>query len=434
MQKTLNNAWCYYLWIKRPLSKPSQNNKFIPESMAKYYYFTLSLVFISIGALRAQQDFKIIGYLPYYRFSLSDQIDYSKLTHLNLAFANPDMAGDLSINGHDIDPIVQMAHQHGVEVYISLAGGALTPAWDAAWTHHQQPENRAAFIHKIIEYVAEHELDGVDVDLEWSYVTPLYSPFVLQLRDSLTAHGLPMTAALPGTYRYPNISDEAMLSFDFINMMVYDFTGPWAPNTPGQHSSYNFAVNAINYWQAQGMPADRLTLGVPFYGWNFNNAPTSVTSATFGSLVAQNPANAQLDQVGQIYYNGIPTIRAKTELAMDEVAGIMIWELGQDAFNEYSLLTTIYNTVNGITDTQNPLMAATIRAYPSPFSQNLYIDNESSEACTIRLTDMNGRTVQQHLLDGLSSLTMAVQDLTPGFYFLQQQSGTAVRTVKLVKG
>ncbi|MFM9946472.1 MAG: T9SS type A sorting domain-containing protein [Saprospiraceae bacterium] len=68
------------------------------------------------------------------------------------------------------------------------------------------------------------------------------------------------------------------------------------------------------------------------------------------------------------------------------------------------------------------------------FSQNLYIDNESSEACTIRLTDMNGRTVQQHLLNGLSSLTMAVQDLTPGFYFLQQQTGTAVRTMKLVKG
>ncbi|NUN99459.1 MAG: T9SS type A sorting domain-containing protein [Saprospiraceae bacterium] len=402
--------------------------------MPKHHTLISLLFLLNLSSLMAQQDFKIIGYLPYYRFGLSDQIDYSKLTHLNLAFANPDMAGNLSVNGYNIDPVVQAAQQHGVKVYISLAGGALTSEWDAAWTHHQQPENRAAFIHKIIEYVQAHGLDGVDMDLEWSYVTPLYSPFVLQLRDSLTAHGLPLTAALPGTYRYPNISDEAMLAFDFINMMVYDFTGPWAPNNPGQHSSYTFAVNAINYWKTQGMPADRLTLGVPFYGWNFNNAPASVTSATFGSLVAQNPANAQLDQVGQIFYNGIPTIRAKTELAMDEVAGIMIWELGQDAFNEYSLLTTIYNTVNGITNSETPLLAATIRAYPSPFSQNLYIDNEGQDACTIRLIDMNGRTLQQQVLDGLSSLTLDVQHLTSGFYFLQQQTGAGVRTLKLVKG
>lgn len=400
--------------------------------MAKFY-LSFSLLLITLSSL-AQQDFKTIGYLPYYRFGLSHQIDYSKLTHLNLAFANPDMAGNLSIGGQNIDPIVQAAHQHDVKVYISLAGGGLTTDWATAWTHHQQPENRAAFIHKIIEYVYAHNLDGVDMDLEWSYVTPLYSPFVLQLRDSLTAHGLPMTAALPGTYRYPNITNEAMLSFDFINMMVYDFTGPFAPNMPGQHSSYNFAVNAINYWQAQGMPADRLTLGVPFYGWNFNNAPTSVVSATFGSMVAQNTANAQLDQVGQIFYNGIPTIRAKTELALDNVSGIMIWELGQDAFNEYSLLTTIYNTINGITDTEESLLEASIRAYPSPFSQSLYIDNESQESCTIRLVDMNGRVCQQETLNGLSTLTLDVQNLSAGFYILQQQTATGVRSLKLVKG
>ncbi len=402
--------------------------------MKKYYHLAFFLLLLNWSSLLAQQAFKTIGYLPYYRFSLSNQIDYSKLTHLNLAFANPDMAGNLSVNGYNIDPIVQAAQQQGVEVYISLAGGALTAAWDAAWTFHQQPANRSAFIHKIIEYVAEHNLDGVDVDLEWSYVTPLYSPFVLELRDSLTAHGLPMTAALPGTYRYPNISNEAMLAFDFINMMVYDYTGPWAPNTPGQHSSYNFAVNSINYWLAQGMPADRLTLGVPFYGWNFNNAPTTVVSATYGSMVALDPANAQLDQVGQIYYNGIPTIRAKTELALDRVSGIMIWELGQDAFNEYSLLTTIFNTIHGTTDTEDHLLAASIRAYPNPISQHLYIDNEGPETCTIRLSDVNGRTLQQQVLAGHSTLTLDVQDLAAGFYFLQQQAGAGVRTLKLVKG
>jgi len=32
---------------------------------------------------------KIVGYLPAYRFSQNDKIEYCKLTHLNIAFANP---------------------------------------------------------------------------------------------------------------------------------------------------------------------------------------------------------------------------------------------------------------------------------------------------------------------------------------------------------
>ncbi|MBU86797.1 MAG: hypothetical protein CMC53_01770, partial [Flavobacteriaceae bacterium] len=32
---------------------------------------------------------RVVGYLPYYRFSLNNQIEYCKLTHLNIAFANP---------------------------------------------------------------------------------------------------------------------------------------------------------------------------------------------------------------------------------------------------------------------------------------------------------------------------------------------------------
>ena len=48
------------------------------------------------------QSFKTVGYLPYYRFALSDQIAYEKLTHLCIAFANPDMSGDLDVGGQDI--------------------------------------------------------------------------------------------------------------------------------------------------------------------------------------------------------------------------------------------------------------------------------------------------------------------------------------------
>ena len=57
---------------------------------------------------------------------------------------------------------------------------------------------------------------------------------------------------------------------------------------------------------------------------------------------------AQTDLVGTacagcsyITYNGKPTIRKKTRLALKEGAGVMIWEMSQDVQGEHSLLKVI---------------------------------------------------------------------------------------------
>jgi hypothetical protein len=57
--------------------------------------------------------------------------------------------------------------------------------------------------------------------------------------------------------------------------------------------------------------------------------------------VADNPADAYLDEIGQLYYNGLPTIVKKTQLALEKVNGVMFWELAQDATNELSLLRAV---------------------------------------------------------------------------------------------
>ena len=92
----------------------------------KYFLSVLMLIYFSLE-LSAQSS-KVIGYLPYYRFHLVDEIRFDRLTHLCLAFANPDMDGNLDIGGKDIDHIVEAAHAENNIVFISLAGGALTLA------------------------------------------------------------------------------------------------------------------------------------------------------------------------------------------------------------------------------------------------------------------------------------------------------------------
>lgn len=420
--------------------------------MYRNIFFT-SLFSLSCWLLTAQNQPRIVGYLSHQRFELAHYIDMSKLTHLCLAFANPDAKGNLNLEGEDMAPVVQLAHEHGVKVLVSVAGGVLTPDWESAWTTHLQPRHRAAFIHKMVQYVRRNKLDGVDVDLEWKYVDKNYSGFVLQLRDSLNQYDLLMTAALPAVHRYKNMSDAAMKSFDFINIMAYDLTGPWMSNKPGPHSSFSFAQTAVQYWKKQGVPGDRLTLGVPFYGWNFNDR-SNVHSMAFGELVTLNVAYAHLDQVGEVYYNGINTVIAKTEMALKEVSGVMIWELGKDAFNEYSLLNTIHETIYGkeeknlvfpeageeerfdleigIDGVQVDLLS--IEVLPNPQDATLTIINNENHAIELQLTNRPGRVFFETSVPANSTLRWDISSFPSGYYVIRATDGdmkTARRDVKL---
>ena len=166
---------------------------------------------------------------------------------------------------------------------------------------------------------------------------------MIELSDALKVRSKGITAAYPSETRYSLITQEALNALDFINLMVYDYTGPWNPS-PGQHSSYNHAKQGINFWKnTVGINPSKLTLGVPFYGYDFQNS-TTVKSFTYGSMVDSDVSNSEKDNVGNKYYNGRPTIANKVKLASQNLSGIMIWRLGADSFSEYSLLETIHKT------------------------------------------------------------------------------------------
>ena len=294
---------------------------------------------------------RVVGYFPTWRFTLTDKVDFCKLTHVNIAFGNPMVDGTIQLSNpsaiSNLEQVISTAklQNSSIQFYISLAGGVLSDQVANTWKSFlASSQDRPKLIDKIIEFVLENELDGVDVDLEWSHVTQGYSDFVIELKKELSIHGKGMTAAFPSETKFSQISDQALAVFDFINIMVYDYTGLWNPSEPGQHSSYNHAERGINYWKnVVGIAGEKLTLGVPFYGYNFLNS-TTVESFTYGSMVASNTSNSERDQVGNKYYNGRPTIASKVKLAAQNLSGIMIWELGQDSFTEYSLLQTIHKT------------------------------------------------------------------------------------------
>ena len=65
-------------------------------------------------------------------------------------------------------------------------------------------------------------------------------------------------------------------------------------------------------------------------------------------MVSTNNSYSEIDNVDMKFYNGRPTIKSKVKLASEQVSGIMIWELGQDSFSDYSLLKTIHKEYNNL--------------------------------------------------------------------------------------
>jgi len=272
-------------------------------------------------------------------------LELNRLTYLNLAFANPDKDGNLVFDGgFDITPIVNKGHEAKLKVYISLAGGGRPDT--AIWKSVLLPQNRSTFVKHVLDYVEQNDLDGVDVDIEGNLlptIRELYNPFVIELRKALHADGKGITAALGATHIHESISREALDAYDFINVMVYDKTGIWSPNDIGPHSPYSYAEEAIVFWTEKWkMPADRIILGVPFYGFDFTPPARYID---FSEIIEGNPTLSYQDSVGMRFYNGIPTIVKKTELAKEKLGGVMIWEIASDTGGDMSLLRALDQTI-----------------------------------------------------------------------------------------
>ena len=327
--------------------------------MKKQLYIALTFLVLSCssvddidvienGELFSNQA-RVVGYYSTCCFSEYDKIQFCKLTHLNIAFANPQTDGTIVLPGNSGDLLKNVmdtarSQNSNIKIYISIAGGWLSNEVANTWKNFlASPQDRPILIEKIVSYVLDNGFDGVDVDLEWQYVTTGYSDFVIELRDALKAQSKGITAAYPSETRYSLITDEALNALDFINLMVYDYTGGPSNPSSGQHSSYNHAKRGIHFWKNKvGINPSKLTLGVPFYGYDFSN--NTVRSFTYGSMVASDVSNSEKDNVGNKYYNGRPTIANKVKLASQNLSGIMIWRLGADSFTEYSLLETIHKT------------------------------------------------------------------------------------------
>ncbi|MDD7886346.1 glycosyl hydrolase family 18 protein [Flavivirga sp. 57AJ16] len=297
---------------------------------------TSSAISISVsndGGCTGNSNFKVVGYMPSWQGSASN-IQYDKLTHINYSFLIPNSNGSLqTMEGvAKMQQIITQGHTQGVKVLIAV-GGWLNGNDSAFTTLAANPATRTTFINNLVNFVNQYNLDGVDMD--WEYPREGSEPqnyelLMQELGEAMHSRGKLLTAAVVVSgWNADGILAGVFDDIDFLNIMAYD--GP-------DHSTMAQAEGGLNYWLNRGLPKSKAVLGVPFY------SRSQVKS--YAELLAMG-ASANSDSYQGMNYNGIPTIKAKTELALEKGGGIMMWELSNDTNDQATSLLTAINQVAG---------------------------------------------------------------------------------------
>ena len=292
-----------------------------------------------IQKVHAEPAGRIVGYLPYWESGDFDYIDYSKVTDVIYFHIWPNPDGSLNtsaINQNDLETIRDRAHNSGANILIAVGG------WGASESFPEVVQNaviRETFVSNLINFTVTNNLDGVDIDWE----TPIdqtkidnQDTLLLELVNGLHPLGKLVTVAANG--EVVELKANAGNSVDWVNIMAYDMNWGYA-----EHSTYADSVAALERYQTEGILKEKLALGIPFYGRNDNSDALKYEEIV--SLCNPQPSS---NTCNGYFFNGIDLVNQKTQHVLDQgYFGVMVWNLGQDTYDQTSLLNTINETLTG---------------------------------------------------------------------------------------
>jgi chitinase len=238
----------------------------------------------------------------------SAQIPFAKLTHINHAGVSFNASGSLVVPGGFLEPeLIEKAHAAGVKVLL-LLGGDFPALETSPGTVNTLVANLRAFIHG-------NGYDGVDIDWEYpSTASDRWAFFELMaaLREAFPSPHYLISADVPpwGGDGYDFGGVEPLV--DFFNVMMYDCAGPWTDDAqlnsaifPDPHNPEPYECEpggsvkeaADIYLNGLHIPALKINMGTPFYGYFYTNVTelwgsctdcgSTVLSENYGTFIKQ---------------------------------------------------------------------------------------------------------------------------------------------------
>lgn len=235
----------------------------------------------------------------------------------------------------------------------------------AAATVIKDPLLRAAHVDAILDEVRTYDYDGIDIDYETlsASMRQDFSAFMGDLAQALHAEGKLLTVAV-----HAKDADVAGLGAfqdwrhlgeicDRVRIMTYDYH--WRGSGPGPIAPLHWVESVARYARSV-MPAEKIELGIPFYGYNWGQGSeaTPQTWNEINALIEQYRPNVQVaarDQSGPVeeswftystrgqtrtvWFNDRRSIEAKLQLVEQyDLAGIAIWRLGSEDPANWNML------------------------------------------------------------------------------------------------
>ncbi len=354
--------------------------------MALRRLFSTLVLFASSVQVFAQESggtIRLLSYYPMWAKSQTPpysaaQIPFRKMTHIAHAFLaiNPNADGGISIDPSLLEPaLISGAHASGVKVLISIGGA--DPAQATAFSIVARSDSlRRTFARNVHNFVKANGYDGVDIDWEVPNAPADTQPCILlmqALRAEMPSPDFLLSMAIganpPGYGTGFDVPSLAPL-LDFINVMTYDFHGPWSNHAghnspivlnmsdPGLEGSLTTAMDL--YEKTYGVPRQKLNFGTAFYGYDFEGAKSlwdicncgkTTTSVNFGTdikpRINRQGWKSHMDNVaetpyllyegnahgpGFVTYDDAGSTAAKTALVLGtrKMGGIFMWELSAD--------------------------------------------------------------------------------------------------------
>ena len=280
-------------------------------------------------------SFRVVGYLPDYRAAEFELGAARGLTDLIVFSAEPTATGQLDLSRLKNMPWAKLRDfktRERVRLMLCVGG------WDRS-THFPAVASsdliRQEFVKAVVRVCLDERLDGVDLDWEHpknEVEQEGYAKLLAELHRAFESHGLVLSVTLAAWQKLPPKTFDAV---DWVNVMSYD--------NPGRHSTFEAAQADVQKLVDAGAPRGKITLGLPFYGRDVMKPERTLT---YREIVAKHRPKPAVDVIDGIYFNGPETIARKTKYSLDAgLAGVMVWELGQDASGDQSLLKVIRTVV-----------------------------------------------------------------------------------------
>jgi putative cell wall-binding protein len=315
---------------------------------------------------------EVYAFLPYWEIDSGTDayLRYDLLTDIALFSVGITSAGAIDpsgtgypyVLGSTAATIVDHAHAAGVRVDMTVTSFGL--AKNTAFFGN--PTAMAAAAAAISNLVQSEGLDGVNLDVELLENSDFaaFGVFVGQIRSALRAWNpaARVSVATNGSLSGAGMAVQALNNgADRVFMMGYNYrtsgTSPAGSIAPIARTDGGKSLTwTLDLYAANGVPADRILLGLPYYGrsWNTTSGDLHATTTSSAGVfipsddqAAIPPGTAIQHDVAegarwfaihnpdgtwtQTYFDDPTTLRSKYALSSQRgLAGVGIWTLGYD--------------------------------------------------------------------------------------------------------